>query len=86
MHYFILHTGVKRVNVGATPGKTKHFQTLIISDDIMLVDCPGLVFPTFMESQANLYCNGILPIDQLRSVTRERATLPPTHSLLFLCG
>lgn len=58
--------GVKRVNVGATPGKTKHFQTLIISDDIMLVDCPGLVFPTFMESQANLYCNGILPIDQLR--------------------
>lgn len=58
--------GVKRVNVGATPGKTKHFQTLMISDSIMLVDCPGLVFPTFMESSANLFCNGILPIDQMR--------------------
>lgn len=32
----------------------------------MLCDCPGLVFPTFMSTSANLVINGILPIDQLR--------------------
>jgi hypothetical protein len=53
------------VSVAATPGKTKHFQTLNIDDKIGLCDCPGLVFPTFMESKAALVCNGILPIDQL---------------------
>ena len=35
----------KKVNVSATPGKTKHFQTLILPDErrVMLCDCPGLV-------------------------------------------
>ena len=41
------HGGV-RVRVGATPGKTKHFQTLVLSDSLMLCDCPGLVFPSFV--------------------------------------
>lgn len=48
------------------PGKTRHFQTLILNDSITLCDCPGLVFPTFLNSQADLVCNGILPIDRLR--------------------
>lgn len=33
----------------------------------MLCDCPGLVFPSFVNTKADMVCNGILPIDQLRS-------------------
>lgn len=32
----------------------------------MLCDCPGLVFPNFVSSKAEMICNGILPIDQMR--------------------
>ncbi|KAG9415906.1 large subunit GTPase 1 [Aphanomyces cochlioides] len=56
----------QRVAVGATPGKTKHFQTLILSETIMLCDCPGLVFPSFVNSKAEMLCCGVLPISQLR--------------------
>lgn len=35
----------------------------------MLCDCPGLVFPNFASTKAELVCNGILPIDQLREFT-----------------
>ncbi|KAF0696813.1 Aste57867_12475 [Aphanomyces stellatus] len=56
----------QRVAVGATPGKTKHFQTLVLSDAIMLCDCPGLVFPSFVNSKAEMLCCGVLPISQLR--------------------
>ena len=37
----------KKTGVSATPGKTKHFQTLELGDGLMLADCPGLVFPSF---------------------------------------
>lgn len=56
----------KKTQVGATPGKTKHFQTLLLGDNICLCDCPGLVFPTATNSRASLVLNGVLPIDQLR--------------------
>jgi large subunit GTPase 1 len=56
----------KRVAVSATPGKTKHFQTLVLSDRVLLCDCPGLVFPNFSASKAELICAGILSIDQMR--------------------
>lgn len=58
--------GAKKVSVSATPGKTKHFQTLHLSDHIVLCDCPGLVFPNFANTKADLVVNGVLPIDQLR--------------------
>lgn len=58
--------GEKRVSVAATPGKTKHFQTINLSKSIVLCDCPGLVFPNIAASRAELVLNGILPIDQLR--------------------
>ena len=58
--------GVVRVAVSSTPGKTKHFQTLLLSEKIMLCDCPGLVFPSFMRSPAEMLCAGILPINQMR--------------------
>lgn len=56
----------KRVAVSATPGKTKHFQTLVLSDRVMLCDCPGLVFPNFSASKSELICAGVLSIDQMR--------------------
>ncbi|KAL1413607.1 hypothetical protein Q8F55_001382 [Vanrija albida] len=58
--------GSKKVSVSATPGKTKHFQTLVLSDEITLCDCPGLVFPQFANTQADMICDGVLPIDQMR--------------------
>ncbi|SCU84097.1 LAME_0C08218g1_1 [Lachancea meyersii CBS 8951] len=58
--------GAKKVSVSATPGKTKHFQTIKLSDRVMLCDCPGLVFPNFAYNKGELVCNGVLPIDQLR--------------------
>ena len=36
---------------------------------MILCDCPGLVFPNFASTKADLVCNGILPIDQLREWT-----------------
>lgn len=61
--------GAKKVSVSSTPGKTKHFQTIHLSPDVVLCDCPGLVFPNFATTKAELVCNGILPIDQLREFT-----------------
>jgi len=58
--------GAKKVSVSATPGKTKHFQTIHLSDQVILCDCPGLVFPNFATTKAELVCSGVLPIDQLR--------------------
>eukprot|EP00727_Mastigamoeba_balamuthi_P011007 m51a1_g6529 hypothetical protein (619) ;mRNA; f:12388-15494 len=56
--------GTKRVAVTSTPGKTKHFQTINLTETVTMCDCPGLVFPTFLGSKAEMVCNGILPIDQ----------------------
>ncbi|WPG98164.1 large subunit gtpase 1 [Acrodontium crateriforme] len=61
--------GAKKVSVSATPGKTKHFQTIHLSERVVLCDCPGLVFPNFASTKGELVCNGVLPIDQLREYT-----------------
>lgn len=61
--------GEKKVSVSATPGKTKHFQTIHLSPTTIICDCPGLVFPQFSTSAADLVCDGILPIDQMREYT-----------------
>ena len=56
--------GMKRVAVTSQPGKTKHFQTIKLTPLVTLCDCPGLVFPTFLNSKAEMVCNGVLSIDQ----------------------
>ncbi|CAG8445418.1 17718_t:CDS:10 [Acaulospora morrowiae] len=61
--------GEKRVSVSSTPGKTKHFQTIQLTPLLILCDCPGLVFPNFATTNADMVCNGVLPIDQLREHT-----------------
>lgn len=65
--------GEKKVSVSSTPGKTKHFQTIHLSEHIVLCDCPGLVFPQFATTRADLVCDGVLPIDQLREHTGPTA-------------
>jgi large subunit GTPase 1 len=69
----------KKTNVSATPGKTKHFQTLHVPDcpELVLCDCPGLVFPSIAGSKAQMICDGILPVDQMREY------MPPIR---LLCG
>ncbi|KAL3620244.1 GTPase LSG1-2 [Castilleja foliolosa] len=64
--------GAKRTGVTSTPGKTKHFQTLIISEELTLCDCPGLVFPSFTSSRYEMVASGVLPIDRM---TEQRAAV-----------
>jgi hypothetical protein len=62
--------GAKCVAVASTPGKTKHFQTIHLPPlPLVIMDCPGLVFPSFATTKADMVTNGILPIDQLRECT-----------------
>ena len=56
-----------RAGVSATPGKTKHLQTLLVGDDFELCDCPGLVFPALVAGgAAELICAGVVPIARMR--------------------
>lgn len=74
----------KKVSVSATPGKTKHFQTLYVDSELLLCDCPGLVMPSFVFSKADMILNGILPIDQMRDhvpAVNTLCTLIPRHVL-----
>ncbi len=59
--------GAKKVAVSSTPGKTKHFQTIFVPEVpwLVLCDCPGLVFPTFVATKAEMVCNGLLSIDHV---------------------
>lgn len=75
--------GAKKVSVSSTPGKTKHFQTIHLSPEVILCDCPGLVFPNFATTKAELVCNGILPIDQLREFTGPAALVAQRIPQLF---
>ncbi|KGL73564.1 Large subunit GTPase 1, partial [Tinamus guttatus] len=70
--------GNKKVSVSATPGRTKHFQTLYVEPGLCLCDCPGLVMPSFISTKAEMICSGILPIDQMRD------HVPPV-SLTYVC-
>uniref|UniRef100_A0AAG5DL47 Large subunit GTPase 1 homolog n=1 Tax=Anopheles atroparvus TaxID=41427 RepID=A0AAG5DL47_ANOAO len=74
----------KKVSVSATPGKTKHFQTLYVDSELMFCDCPGLVMPSFCTTKADMILNGILPIDQMRDhvpPVNLLCTLIPRHVL-----
>lgn len=74
----------KKVSVSTTPGKTKHFQTLNLDDELCLCDCPGLVFPNFVNNKAEMVVHGILPIDQMTDhvpPVNLVASLIPRHVL-----
>ena len=55
--------GKKKVGVDSKPGKTKNLQTIILSPNITLCDCPGLIFPSLVNSKAEMICNGVISID-----------------------
>ncbi|KZO95953.1 P-loop containing nucleoside triphosphate hydrolase protein, partial [Calocera viscosa TUFC12733] len=59
--------GRPRVRASRTPGKTKHFQTLFLAPEVRLVDCPGLVLPSYVHMELQALA-GVLPIAQLPSL------------------
>ncbi|KAI0989571.1 hypothetical protein GJ496_009714 [Pomphorhynchus laevis] len=65
----------KTVGVSSTPGKTKHFQTIRLSDNMILYDCPGLVFPAYGSSRGELIVNGILSVDHMRDAIEPLSEL-----------
>ncbi|XP_046987293.1 guanine nucleotide-binding protein-like 1 [Schistocerca americana] len=57
--------GKKVVSVSRTPGHTKHFQTIYLTSNVRLCDCPGLVFPSKVPKTLQVLM-GSYPIAQLR--------------------
>ncbi|CAG7824189.1 unnamed protein product [Allacma fusca] len=57
--------GKKVVSVSKTPGHTKHFQTIFLTQNVRLCDCPGLIFPSRVPKSLQVLC-GSYPIAQLR--------------------
>ncbi|KAM4549314.1 large subunit GTPase 1 homolog [Odontesthes bonariensis] len=76
----------KKVSVSATPGHTKHFQTLYVEPGLCLCDCPGLVMPSFVSTKAEMICSGILPIDQMRDHVPAVSLICQTIPRLVLEG
>ena len=73
--------GKKVVSISKTPGHTKHFQTIFLTKNVKLCDCPGLVFPSLVPRPVQILM-GSFPIAQVRepySVVQylgERLNLP----------
>lgn len=73
--------GKKVVSVSRTPGHTKHFQTIFLTNTVRLCDCPGLVFPSSIPRKLQVLM-GSYPIAQLREpyasirYLAERINLP----------
>lgn len=73
--------GKKVVSVSRTPGHTKHFQTIFLTKNVRLCDCPGLVFPSSTPRKIQVLL-GSYPIAQLREpyatikYLAERINLP----------
>ncbi|WVQ95598.1 hypothetical protein IAU59_002695 [Kwoniella sp. CBS 9459] len=61
--------GEQRVRASRTPGKTKHFQTLLWGDkkEIRVVDCPGLVCPSLVGLEIQALA-ATIPISQIASM------------------
>jgi large subunit GTPase 1 len=64
-----LIVGQKKVKVSETPGKTKYIQTIPLRSDLVLLDCPGLVFAR--HSKIDLLLHGILNVDQLLDLSHS---------------
>lgn len=57
--------GHKVVSTSRTPGHTKHFQTIFLTPNVRLCDCPGLVFPSVVGKQLQIL-SGMYPISQVQ--------------------
>ncbi|XP_067944024.1 guanine nucleotide-binding protein-like 1 [Watersipora subatra] len=73
--------GHKVVSISRTPGHTKHFQTIFLTRNVKLCDCPGLVFPSTAPRAIQVLA-GMYPVSQIRepySIVQyiaERCDLP----------
>ena len=56
----------KVVSVSRTPGHTKNFQTYNLAQDIILCDCPGMVFPALDRPKYMQVLCGLYPLANLR--------------------
>ncbi|KAG9119585.1 hypothetical protein FRC07_005333 [Ceratobasidium sp. 392] len=75
--------GEHKVKASRTPGKTKHFQTLFLTPEIRLVDCPGLVLPALVPMELQVLSN-VLPISQIPALPaciRYAGSLMPIESI-----
>lgn len=75
--------GKKVVSVSRTPGHTKHFQTIFLTDNVRLCDCPGLVFPSRAPKELQVLM-GCYPISQLREPYTAIAYLAQRINLVRL--
>lgn len=46
---------LQSVSTSKTPGHTKHLQTIFLTPTVRLCDCPGLVFPSLIEKQLQVW-------------------------------
>ncbi|KAG8787783.1 hypothetical protein FRC12_015284 [Ceratobasidium sp. 428] len=75
--------GEHKVKASRTPGKTKHFQTLFLTPEIRLVDCPGLVLPALVPMESQVFSN-ILPISRISALPaciRYAGSLMPIENI-----
>jgi ribosome biogenesis GTPase A len=59
-----VHTYTTRAHSDTFASQTKHFQTLFLTPEIRLVDCPGLVLPALVPMELQVLSN-VLPIAQI---------------------
>ncbi|KAI9322114.1 hypothetical protein BX666DRAFT_1891772 [Dichotomocladium elegans] len=81
----IMHRTV--VSASRTPGHTKHFQTIHLTETVRLCDSPGLVFPTLLPRALQIL-SGMYPIAQVRepySVIQYLVERIPVEKILGLC-
>ncbi|KAJ3056691.1 Guanine nucleotide-binding-like protein 1 [Rhizophlyctis rosea] len=57
--------GRKVVSTSRSPGHTKHFQTIHLTPEVRLCDCPGLVFPAVMPKPVQIL-SGMYRIAQVQ--------------------
>ncbi|KAL4063002.1 P-loop containing nucleoside triphosphate hydrolase protein, partial [Scleroderma yunnanense] len=78
--------GTTKVRASRTPGKTKHFQTLFWTPDVRLVDCPGLVMPSFVPIDIQVLCS-VFPISRMAAIpfcVHQISQLLPLEDILAL--
>jgi len=58
--------GEIKTAVSSTPGKTKHLQTLFLSETLEVIDCPGLIFPQVDMPFSLQVILGVYPVAQVQ--------------------
>ena len=54
--------GKKVVGVGRNAGKTRHWQTVALNENVVLLDCPGLTFPR-IGTRGEMIINGVVNVE-----------------------